>query len=191
MIPLIFAILVVVWTWRTGRPWSEFGLARPRNWPLTIATGIVFGIAFKFAMKALVMPLLGADPVNQAYRHLTGNPAALPGMIVTILVSAAFGEEVFFRGLLFERFGKLLGTRPSGTALTVVITSVVFGLAHYGTQGWPGVHQAMICGLVFGAIYARTRSLWMLMIAHAAFDLTALWMIYYGLETRIAHLIFK
>jgi hypothetical protein len=28
------------------------------------------------------------------------------------------------------------------------------------------------------------------MMAHAAFDLTALWMIYYGLKTRIAHLIF-
>jgi len=29
------------------------------------------------------------------------------------------------------------------------------------------------------------------MIAHAAFDLTALWTIYYGLETRIARLIFR
>jgi membrane protease YdiL (CAAX protease family) len=191
MIPLIIAILVVVWVWRTGRPWSEFGLARPRNWPLTIATGIVLGIAFKFCMKAIVMPLLGADPVNQAYRHLTGNPAALPGMIATILISAAFGEEVFFRGILFERFGKMLGTRPWGVALTIVIAAVVFGLAHYGTQGWPGVQQAIISGLVFGAIYARTRSLWMLMIAHAAFDLTAVWMIYYGLEERIAHFIFK
>jgi hypothetical protein len=28
------------------------------------------------------------------------------------------------------------------------------------------------------------------MIAHAAFDLTALWMTYYGLETKIPHLIF-
>jgi hypothetical protein len=31
----------------------------------------------------------------------------------------------------------------------------------------------------------------MLMIAHAAFDLPALWIIYYGLEPRIVHLIFK
>jgi hypothetical protein len=36
-----------------------------------------------------------------------------------------------------------------------------------------------------------TSKIFMLMIAHVAFDLTALWMIYYGLETRIAHLIFS
>ncbi len=31
----------------------------------------------------------------------------------------------------------------------------------------------------------------MLMIAHAAFDLTALAMIYWNLETTVAHLIFR
>lgn len=45
-------------------------------------------------------------------------------------------------------------------------------------------------GLVFGTIFARTRSLWMLMCAHAAFDLTALALIYWNLEAGVARLVF-
>jgi len=49
----------------------------------------------------------------------------------------------------------------------------------------------LMTGLIFGSIFAITGQIFTLMIAHATFDLTALWMIYYGLETRIAHLIFR
>jgi hypothetical protein len=44
---------------------------------------------------------------------------------------------------------------------------------------------------VLGTIFAITGRLWMLMWAHTAFDLTALAMIYWNLETDVAHLIFK
>jgi membrane protease YdiL (CAAX protease family) len=188
---LILGILVVVWAWLTKKPWSELGLARPRSWPLTIATGIVFGVAFKFCMKAIAMPLLGAEPINQSYHYLAGNPSALPAFVATILLSASFGEEVFYRGFLFDRSRKWFGTGRWATVLTVVFTALLFASGHYANMGWTGVEQAIFTGTVFGAIFARTRSLWMLMFTHAAFDLAALWMIYYGLETRIAHLIFK
>jgi len=191
MVMLILALVILLWARLTHKPWSELGLARPRSWITPILVGIPLGVAFKFFMKAVVMPLLGADPVNQAYHHLTGNTAALPEFILTILIGAGFAEEVVFRGFLFDRFRRLFGTRPWATVLTVVISAALFGAAHWSGQGLPGVQQAIMTGLVFGAIFARTRSLWMLMIAHAAFDLAAGWMIFYGLETRIAHLIFK
>jgi membrane protease YdiL (CAAX protease family) len=53
------------------------------------------------------------------------------------------------------------------------------------------VEQAAIVGLVFGSIYAITSRLWMLMCAHASFDLAALAMIYWKLESDVAHLVFK
>jgi hypothetical protein len=53
------------------------------------------------------------------------------------------------------------------------------------------VQQATIVGLVFGATFAVTGRIFMLMIAHAAFDLTALAIIYWNLESTVAHLIFK
>jgi len=44
---------------------------------------------------------------------------------------------------------------------------------------------------VFGVIFAATGQIWMLMCAHAAFDLTAVAIIYWNLETAVAHLLIK
>jgi len=191
IMPPLSAILVLIWVKISDTPWREIGYVRPRSWGKTIVTGIVFGVALKFVMKAMVMPLFGAPPINQAYHFVTGNPAVIPMMIYTMIVIAGFGEETFYRGWMFERFGKLLGQSLFAKIAIVLITSILFASLHYPEQGVPGAEQALMTGLIFGSIFAVTGQIFMLMIAHAAFDLTALWMIYYGLETRIAHLIFE
>jgi membrane protease YdiL (CAAX protease family) len=185
------AILVLVWTWRSRTPWREIGYVRPKSWIRSLAVGIAFGIAFKFLMKAIVMPLFGADPVNQAFHYLAGNRAALPAAVYAMIVGAGFGEETFFRGYLFERFGKLFGSGVWAKTLIVLLTTIWFALEHYSLQGLAGVEQATITGLAFGTIFAVTGRIFMLMIAHAAFDLTALAIIYWNLESRVAHLVFK
>ena len=185
------AILVLLWTKISKTPWREIGYVQPRRWGKTIAIGMVFGVVLKFVMKAMVMPLFGAPPINQAYQFVTGNLAVIPVMIYTMIVTAGFGEETFYRGWMFERLSKLFGQGVWAKIVIVLTTSILFATVHYPEQGVPGVTQALVTGLIFGATFAITGQIFMLMIAHAAFDLTALWMIYYGLETRIAHLIFK
>jgi membrane protease YdiL (CAAX protease family) len=185
------AVLVLMWAHRSRTPWRDIGYVRPRSWIDDAALGIVFGAALKLLMKAVVMPLLGADPINQAYHYLVGNRAALPGMIFAVTVGAGWGEETVFRGYLFERLGRLFGHGRGAKVAIVLLTAAFFGLAHYLEQGLPGVQQGMIVGVVFGTIYAITGRLWMLMCAHAAFDLTALAIIYWDLETDVARLIFN
>ena len=185
------AILVLVWRRLSRTPWREIGYARPRSWISSIFIGITFGAALKFVMKAIVMPLLDAPPVNPAYHFLAGNTAALPWMLYIILAGAGFGEETVFRGWMFERLGKLFGQSTAAKIAIVLITSSWFGLAHYAFQGLPGVEQALIVGLAFGSIFALTGRIFMLMIAHAAFDLTALAMIFWDFEASVAHFIFK
>ena len=185
------AILVLVWAWRSHTPWREIGYVRPKSWLGSLAVGIVFGCAFKLLMKVIVMPLLGAPDINTAYHYLVGNPAAVPGVVFTMIISAGFGEETVFRGFLFERLGKLFGTGAGAKVSIVLLTSTLFALGHYANLGLPGVEQAMITGLVFGTIFAITGRIWMVMCAHAAFDLAAVAIIYWNLETAVAHLIFK
>jgi membrane protease YdiL (CAAX protease family) len=185
------AILALLWAHRSGTPWREIGYVRPRSWIASLAVGIVFGVALKFFMKAIVMPLLGADPINQAFHYLVGNTAAIPGMLFVIIVGAGFGEETVFRGYLFERLGKLVGHGVGAKTAIVVITAAWFGVVHYPLQGLAGVQQATVVGLIYGTIFAVTGELWMLMCAHAAFDLAALAIIYWDLETEVAHLVFK
>jgi membrane protease YdiL (CAAX protease family) len=191
LIAPLSAILALVWTWISRTAWREIGYVRPRSWPRTIAVGIVFGVALKFAMKSIVMPLLGAPPVNGPFHFLAHNPAEVPWMLYTIVIVAGFGEETIFRGWAFERLGKLLGSAPWAKVLIVLFTSAWFGQAHYGFQGMVGVENAAIVGLAFGTVFAVTGRLFMLMIAHAAFDLAAFAMIYWECEPAVAHFFFK
>ncbi|MFL6569564.1 MAG: CPBP family intramembrane glutamic endopeptidase [Chthoniobacterales bacterium] len=188
--PWFRALLVILWMVLSRTPPRELGLVQPRSWARTVAVGIVFGVAFKLVMKAIVMPLLAADPINHAYHFLVGNRAALPGMLLLVVVSAGVGEEVTFRGYLFERLRKLFGRGRVSMIAIVLVTAAWFGIVHYADQGWFAVEQAFIVGLVFGAIFAVTWRLPMLMVAHAAFDITAIAIIYFDLELRVAHLIF-
>jgi CAAX protease family protein len=185
------AVLVLIWARLSRTPWSEIGYVRPRSWLGSFVIGVALGIAFKFIMKALVMPLLGADPVNQTYHYLVGNGAAALAVVPLMVFTGGFGEETFFRGYLFERLGKLIGRSPGAKALTVLITSVVFASLHYFDQGLPGALQATITGLAFGTVFSLTGRLWTLMCVHAAFDLTAVAIIYWGLESSVAHLVFN
>ena len=137
------------------------------------------------------MPLLGAPPVNSAYHYVAGNAAALPGLVLAMIVVAGFGEETLFRGYMFERSRRLFGSSVLAKTLTVLVTAMWFGSLHYRKQGFAGAEQSVITGLVFGTIFAITRRIWMLMFAHAAYDLTALALIYLNLETPVAHFLFK
>ena len=185
------AVLALVWARLSRTPWSELGYVRLASWPRTLVTAVLFGIALKFVMKAVVMPLLGAHPVNQAYQFVVGNTAALPGIVLAVIFAAGFGEETLFRGFLFERLRALLGHGRVSAVLIVLLTTALFGIAHLPEQGWDGVKQATVVGLVIGSIFAATRQIWWVMIAHIAFDLTAVWMIYSNLEWSIAHLVFS
>ena len=100
-------------------------------------------------------------------------------------------EKRRFSEIPFRTPRQAFGTGASGKALIVLLTSAVFALGHYANLGLPGVEQAMITGLVFGAIFAVTGRIWMVMCAYAAFDLTAVAIIYWNLEAAVAHLVFK
>ena len=68
------------------------------------------------------------------------------------------------------------------------VTSFHQGLSSVGGAafglGWP-----LVC--LFSLAVAATGRLWMLMCAHASFDLTAYAMIFWSLESRVAHLVFR
>ena len=188
--PAVAAILVLIWARLSGTPARALGFTRPRNRAATLLGGALLGFGAKLALKAIVMPLLGAPAINARYHYLAGNTAALPGFIVLVLVSAAFGEEVFFRGYLFERIGHAMGGRPVAIAVAVTVSTVLFAAAHYPDQGLPGAQQATVTGILFGGLYAWRRNLWFVITAHAVFDLVAIALIYWSLEERVAHAVF-
>jgi len=186
----VTALLVLAWAHYSATPLRSLGFTMPRHPAVALAAGLALGIALKLVVKSLAMPLLGAPEINAPYHFLVGNAAALPGLLVTALVSASFGEEVFFRGYLFERLGQLLGGGRIALVATVVLTAGLFASFHYYDQGFPGVEQASMTGLALGALYAWRKELWLPMTVHAGYDLAALAIIYFDCERAVAHLVF-
>jgi len=184
-------VLVLLWAWFSRTPWRELGLVRPRSWSRVIALGIVLGLAQKFVMKAIVLPLLGAQPRNPVFSDLPGHPDRLLILLVISVVQAGFGEELCFRGYLFERLGKLLGDGRYQRALIVLISAALFGALHF-EQGIMGMVNATIVGGTSAVIYALNgKRLWLLVVMHATFDIASFLIIYYDLEVAVSHLIFK
>ena len=188
--PPIAAALGLVWLWLSRTPLRDLGMARPKSWVITIVGGLLLGIALKFLMKAVVLPLMGADPINHTFHYLAHDKEAALEFAAYAIYGAGFSEEFFFRGYLFERLGKLFGRSTLAIVTIVILTTGLFGLAHY-QQGPFGVINALFTGATVAIIFALTRNLWFVMFTHAAFDLAALAMIYYDVEPQVAHLIFK
>lgn len=185
------ALLVLAWVHWSGTPWRDIGYVRPPSWAGDAAIGVVAGVALKLLMKAVVMPLLGAPPINAAYHYLAGNTAALPSFLLAVIVIAGWGEETLFRGFLFERLGRLFGNSTRARVAIVTLTSVLFGAAHWPEQGLAGVQQAAILGFVYGGIYAVWGRLFLVMCLHAAFDVAAVFIIYWDLEEEVAGFLFR
>ena len=83
---------------------------------------------------------------------------------------AAIVEELLFRGMLFR-----LVERHAGTAVALLISALVFGLVHAGNPGatWlSSVAIALEAGLLLGAAYARTRTLWFSIGLHMGWNFT-------------------
>jgi uncharacterized protein len=188
---VLSAALVLLWARWSRTPWRELGYVRPRSWAKSVTLGVLFGVALKFVLKAVVMPLLGGPAINPKYHYLAGNTAAMPSIVAAVIVSGGFAEETVYRGYLFERLGKLLGSGAAARTAIVVITTAFFAVVHHPDQGLAGVEQAAVTGLVFGTLFATMRQIWTVMIIHAAFDLAAVAIIYWNLESAVAHFFFK
>jgi membrane protease YdiL (CAAX protease family) len=89
---------------------------------------------------------------------------------LALALAAGFLEEIMCRGILFGFSEKLLGT-----GIGVFFQAIIFGALHIAR---PDVQLADVleiscAGLLFGAAYAMTRTLWFSIGMHFTFDFLA------------------
>ena len=82
-------------------------------------------------------------------------------------------EELYLRGLLQNLIEKCFGLKKDAPLYAILLTSVLFGIGHiFGALGQPAA--TIICkviwnislGIYFGAVYVKTRNLWVTIILH-------------------------
>jgi hypothetical protein len=105
----------------------------------------------------------------------------LAGYLLLVWASAAFGEELVFRGFLLTRLEILLGSGLTATATAVTGQALLFGVAHW-YLGLRGVSTAALIGLAYGVVYVcNARNLAPLIVAHGLTDSLSLIAIYSGI----------
>jgi membrane protease YdiL (CAAX protease family) len=99
-----------------------------------------------------------------------GGTSALLSAVFGIAIMPGFREELFFRGILFrwlEEFG--------GSWFALALTSALFGAGHLHNANATALGAfaiALEAGVLLGGAYMLTRSLWMPMGLHAAWNFT-------------------
>jgi len=159
--------------WRK-QSWRGLGLLPPR--PLDALRGLL-AVGCIFALNALLSMLAAhfvPAPVEAHQQRLIDFAemltSGLPfGGVAATMLFVGFYEEMVARGFLLTRCRTLVG----GSVGPVLLSSLLFGLGH-AYQGWVGVLQTMLVGVVLATLTLRWGTLWPAIFAHAMLNTLSL-----------------
>jgi membrane protease YdiL (CAAX protease family) len=131
------------------RPVDEMALGDARR-------GVVRGFGLGLVLFGIVIGLIA---MSGGYRIAGGG--SVSGTIATfgIMCGVAVTEEILFRGVLFR-----LIQQRAGTAVALTVSGLLFGALHLFNPGatlWGALAIAVEAGVLLGAAYTVSRSLWL------------------------------
>ncbi|MGA2650471.1 MAG: type II CAAX endopeptidase family protein [Terracidiphilus sp.] len=164
-VPFMSVVLVLLWIYMAGKGWPRSTSQARRQ---CLRANLVSTPVFAWSMLAgalSVVALAGLWIVMMQMVRMPGN--ALPDLshyplftVVCIVimgsVAAPLTEEPAFRG-----YCQVILERNFGGSAAVVLSSILFALAHGPTQGfvWPKLLFYFLVGVVFGATAYLTNSI--------------------------------
>ena len=159
-VPLLALLLYSIWTNLTERrPVLE--LALKRTWG-DLGLGLLLGVLY-FALVVALMALAGCYAVTGAQFHF------LPQLEAFLMfLSVAVFEEIIFRGILF----RLIDDRWN-TFAALFVSALIFGFGHLPNPGatiWSSFAIAVEAGLLLGAAYKFSGTLWLPIGIHWAWN---------------------
>ena len=166
------ALTVLVVTWiLLERPFSALGFRADFDAGFLMAAAILLAVCVYLLIAIRSVRRLSNEERDAQIealgdlRHFVPQTQADYRHFVGISVTAGIVEETLYRGFLFWY---LLQFVPLWAA--IVVSSVIFALGH-SYQGVGGMLRVFVVGVVAGVLYALSGSVWLVMIAHALFDI--------------------
>lgn len=120
---------------------------------------ILFAIVVALAAILDVYNIIGGGSLDQ-----------LPNILLAAVIVPALLEEMLFRGILFRWIEEFAGSWAA-----LALTSALFGIAHIynpNATWFSSFAIAVEAGVLLGGAYMLTRSLWMPIGLHAAWNFT-------------------
>ncbi|MGX1929037.1 CPBP family intramembrane glutamic endopeptidase [Flagellimonas sp. 2504JD4-2] len=169
-----------------GKPFSALGFYREKFTTknlLIFAPLTAFGL-FVFYVFALVpgIEMITGVPIDySSMSRLQGNLSTTIIWLFIVWVTAAFGEEIIFRGYLMRQFVKFFGESKISLVINILIFSSFFGYMHM-QQGITGQIVAGSTGALLCVIfYLRKYDLWFNIMVHGFFNTLGILSFYFGL----------
>lgn len=181
-----YAVIVILLKWfsnKTDEQKTKHHLD-PRKFVYTAFIIIAFRMIFDNSLTLLISDITVPDFINDAFEELAVSPIIL---ILTVAIVAPIYEEVIFRGILLKGMAKKINP-----AIALIISALFFALVHMNI---PQGINAFLLGIVIGAIYLKTGSIYLSIFAHftnniLAITMSSLFMTIAGKYSMATHGIF-
>lgn len=161
----VFAVAALLVRFVEHRPLAALGLSFDSRLRIELLQGVGGGLAL---MTFVLLVQWSAGWVSVEIEPLVnGDRLTLVGGAVLLLVGAACLEELLFRGYALQVLVQLSGAAPA-----VVLSSVLFGLAHNSNPNadWLSLANTTLAGVLLAVVYLRSRSLWLPMALHFSWN---------------------
>jgi membrane protease YdiL (CAAX protease family) len=174
---------------------AQIGFVPPENWPGTVLMGVLIGSGLSLLSIIVIQPLaekITKQPHDvQIVAGVQGSWKGLLSWLIVIWTFVAFGEEMLFHGFMMSQLVKLLGTGSLAIMVNLLLTNVIFGLAH-GYQGRSGIWSTGIIGICLSALYILSGfNLWLPIITHGVIDTVELILMSRGADQPLRELIWR
>ncbi len=149
---------------------SVLGFKKAERPLLMAAVILILMVVWSLFHLSVSMPVLnhltGTTQDLSSFENLQGDFANLAFLLLATWTLAAFGEEIVYRGYLQRRVRDILGDGREGIVVAVILTSLLFGLAHI-EQGIIGVIITTMDAVIFSAVKLKFNdNLWAAIMAH-------------------------
>jgi uncharacterized protein len=105
---------------------------------------------------------------------MMNTPSEFLMSVLTIAIVPAIAEEVFFRGIIQNYLTK------QKVITGIVLTAFVFSAFH---QQWASFLPRFFLGIVLGYLFYWSHSLWLPILAHFAFNVMQIIVVYYAFQS--------
>ena len=193
-------IILTLYMKKKGLSWREFGLKPlpglkakfmilPQALLVFLAFAAAVGPILAIAEAYQISFLLEVDDgVEKRFGEVKDNLPMLLLWLGIVWTSAAFGEEMFFRGYLVTRLqqafsGSFFSSQIFATLLAILIPALIFGYGHMNYQGLRGLIVTGAIGIAFGCMYLLfKKNLWPIILVHGVVDTLGFVSVYLGQE---------
>lgn len=139
---------------------------RPRHVIIGVGSAAVLYLFFWAGGQLVTRLFASAGPqISRVYASKAQASPLLIGLLLVGWIGPA--EEVFWRGFIQHRMAKQWGAQRGW-----LCAALLYAAVHIWTLNLMLLIAALVCGLFWGAIFVRCRSVWPGLISHAVWDLT-------------------